>query len=92
MCKKNHVTTDYIMMNNNCVMNDSDNVCPYKVSSILAKSAKFIFQHTSIVYSNLVCEEFYGDNSNYGYYAIMIPYVDKTLQPGSPLLSHIVLV
>ena len=48
--------------------------------------------NTSIVYSNLVCEEFYGDNSNYGYYAIMIPYVDKTLQPGSPLLSHIVLV
>ena len=45
MCKKNHVTTDYIMMNNNCVMNDCDNVCPYKVSSILAKSAKFIFQH-----------------------------------------------
>ena len=44
VCKKNHVTTDYIMMNNNCVMNDYDNVCPYKVNSILAKSAKFIFQ------------------------------------------------
>ena len=46
VCKKNHMTTDYIMMNNNCVMNDCDNVCPYKVDSILAKSAKFIFQHS----------------------------------------------
>ena len=35
------VTTDYIII---CVMNDCDNVCPYKVNSILAKSAKFIFQ------------------------------------------------
>ena len=54
MCKKNHVTTDYIMMNNNCVMNDCDNYVLIRLVLFLLR-VQSSYSNTLIMGEGKVC-------------------------------------